>query len=86
MEKNDPLNRLIGNLPKIGIRPTIDGRYEGVRESLEDITMGMAENVAAFLTANLRHASGHPVECVIADSCIGGVKEAMRSPTMKSTI
>ena len=76
MEKNKPLNRLIGNLPKIGIRPTIDGRYEGVRESLEDITMGMAENVAAFLTANLNHASGQPVECVIADSCIGGVKEA----------
>ena len=76
MEKNKPLNRLIGDLPKIGIRPTIDGRYEGVRESLESITMGMAENVATFLTANLRHASGQPVECVIADSCIGGVKEA----------
>ncbi len=76
MKINPPQNRLIGNPPKIGIRPTIDGRYHGVRESLEDITMGMAENVAAFLTANLRHANGLPVECVIADSCIGGVKEA----------
>lgn len=76
MKVNSPVNRLIGNPPKIGIRPAIDGRYQGVRESLEEITMGMAENVAAFLSANLRHADGLPVECVIADSCIGGVKEA----------
>ena len=76
MNINPPVNRLIGDPPKIGIRPAIDGRYEGVRESLEEITMGMAENVAAFLSANLRHANGLPVECVIADSCIGGVKEA----------
>ncbi len=41
--------------------------------------MGMAENVAAFLTANLRHADGLPVECVIADSCIGGVAEAAQT-------
>ena len=26
--------QLIGGLPKIGIRPTIDGRRNGVRESL----------------------------------------------------
>ena len=76
MKMNQPQNRLIGDPPKIGIRPTIDGRYQGVRESLEETTMGMAENVAAFLSANLRHANGLPVECVIADSCIGGVKEA----------
>lgn len=36
----------------------------GVRESLEDQTMNMAVNVAAFLTENLRHANGLPVECV----------------------
>ncbi|MCB8924118.1 MAG: L-fucose isomerase [Ardenticatenaceae bacterium] len=76
MNMNKPQNRLIGNLPKIGIRPTIDGRYHGVRESLEDTTMGMAQNVAKFLSDNLRHANGLPVECVIADNCIGGVKEA----------
>ena len=35
--------RLKGQLPKIGIRPTIDGRREGVRESLEDQTMSMAK-------------------------------------------
>ncbi len=64
------------NLPKIGIRPTIDGRLGGVRESLEKQTMGMAENVAKFLRENLRYPNGEPVECVIADSCIGGVKEA----------
>ncbi|MCP4418376.1 MAG: L-fucose isomerase [Chloroflexi bacterium] len=79
MNKNAPLNRLIGNLPKIGIRPTIDGRRRGVRESLEEQTIRMAENVAAFLTANLRHANGLPVECIIADSTIGGVAEAAQT-------
>jgi L-fucose isomerase len=73
---NPPVNRLRNPLPKIGIRPTIDGRYGGVRESLEDVTMGMAQNVAAFLIANLRHACGLPVEVVIADRCIGGAAEA----------
>ncbi len=76
MNINPPQNRLIGSMPKIGIRPTIDGRLQGVRESLEDQTMNMAKNVAAFLSANLRHANGLPVECVIADSNIGGVAEA----------
>ena len=32
--------------PKIGIRPVIDGRWGGVRESLENQTMRMAENAA----------------------------------------
>jgi L-fucose/D-arabinose isomerase len=76
---NSPQNRLIGSPPKIGIRPTIDGRREGVRESLEDQTMNMAKNVAKFLSENLRHADGLPVECVIADSCIGGVAEAAQT-------
>lgn len=76
IKTNPPHNRLIGEMPKIGIRPTIDGRLQGVRESLESQTMAMANNVAAFLTANLRHANGLPVECVIADSTIGGVAEA----------
>jgi len=68
--------RLIGSMPKIGIRPIIDGRERGVRESLEDQTMGLAERVAEFLEENLRHSNGMPVECVIADSTIGGVAEA----------
>jgi len=76
MKINPPQNRLSGSPPKIGIRPAIDGRRRGVRESLEETTMTMARTVADFLSANLRHANGLPVECVIADSCIGGVKEA----------
>ncbi len=73
---NLPQNRLRGELPKVGIRPTIDGRYGGVRESLEDVTMGMAQGVAEFISANVKHACGLPVECVIADTCIGGFAEA----------
>jgi L-fucose isomerase len=76
---NPPVNRLVGSMPKIGIRPTIDGRRQGVRESLEEQTMSMAKNVAAFLSENLRHANGLPVECVIADTCIGGVAEAAQT-------
>jgi len=71
-----PANRLVGPLPKIGIRPTIDGRLNGVRESLEETTMNLARSVAEFLSANLRHSNGYPVECVIADTNIGGVAEA----------
>ncbi len=70
------MNRLKGALPKVGIRPVIDGRLGGVRESLEDQTMGMAKRVVALLSAELRHPDGSAVECVIADSCIGGVAEA----------
>ena len=66
-------------LPKIGIRPAIDGRRNGVRESLEDTTMGLANLVADLLSANLRHSNGKPVECVVADTCIGGVAEAAQA-------
>ena len=62
--------------PKIGIRPTIDGRMNGVRESLEGQTMGMARSVAALLSGRLRYTDGSPVECVIADTTIGRVAEA----------
>lgn len=62
--------------PKIGIRPTIDGRRKGVRESLEEQTMNMAKAVAALLSETLKYPNGEPVECVIADTCIGGVAEA----------
>ena len=76
---NPSQNRLIGGMPKIGIRPTIDGRRRGVRESLEDQTMNMAQSVARFLSENLTHPNGMPVECVIADTTIGGVAEAARA-------
>lgn len=64
------------NYPKIGIRPIIDGRLGGVRESLEETTMNMAQNVAALFAKELKYPDGTPVECVIADTCIGGVHEA----------
>lgn len=62
--------------PRIGIRPIIDGRRGGIRESLEEKTMKMARAVARLYTENLRYADGMPVECVIADTTIGGVTEA----------
>lgn len=68
-------NRYVGELPKIGIRPTIDGRLGGVRESLEKQTMDMAKTVAKFLSSQLKHYNGSRVQCVIADTCIGGVAE-----------
>ena len=64
------------NYPKIGIRPIIDGRRRGVRESLEDQTMNMAKRVAALYESELRYPDGTPVQVVIADSTIGGVAEA----------
>ena len=76
IKMNAPTNSLVGAMPKVGIRPTIDGRLGGVRESLEDQTMNMAQAVARLVSENLRHANGLPVECVIADSTIGRVAEA----------
>lgn len=61
--------------PKIGIRPTIDGRQGGVRESLEEKTMNLARAVAKLISDNLRNGDGTPVECVIADGTIGRVAE-----------
>ncbi len=68
--------RFVGSWPKIGIRPVIDGRRHGVRESLEEQTMGMARATAELLGANLRYPDGARVECVIAPNAIGGVAEA----------
>jgi L-fucose isomerase len=63
-------------MPKIGIRPTIDGRRGGVREALEDQTMEMAKSVAKLISSNVRYPDGQMVECIIADRCIGGAAEA----------
>ena len=76
MKINGPSCRLRGKLPKIGIRPAIDGRRKGVRESLENQTMELAKTAANLFTKHLRHSNGLPVECVISDTCIGGVAEA----------
>lgn len=73
---NAPVQRLVGTLPAIGIRPVIDGRRQGVRESLEDQTMNMAKSVARLLTEKIKHPNGLPVKCVIADTTIGRVAEA----------
>lgn len=62
--------------PKIGIRPTIDGRQGGVRESLEEKTMNLAKAVADLISTNLRYPDGTPVQCVIADTTIGRVPES----------
>ena len=62
--------------PKIGIRPNIDGRQGGVRESLEEKTMTLAANVAKLISSNLKYSDGAPVECVIADTTIGRVAES----------
>jgi L-fucose isomerase len=73
---NSSFQTVIGAFPKVGIRPAIDGRMNGVRESLEGQTMKMAKNAAALISKNLKYPNGKPVECVIADTCIGGVAEA----------
>ncbi|MBK7712723.1 MAG: L-fucose isomerase [Bacteroidales bacterium] len=75
---NNNYQTVIGDFPKVGIRPVIDGRMNGVRESLEDQTMNMAKNAAKLISSTLRYPNGKPVECVIADTCIGGVAEAAR--------
>jgi len=71
-------NRLIGRLPKIGIRPVIDGRERGIRESLEEQTMDLAREAANLIENNLRFPSGEKVECVISETTIGGVADAAR--------
>ncbi len=68
--------RLQGENPKIGIRPTIDARQGGVRESLETQTMNMAKNLSDFINSSLKYSDGSPVQCVMADTTIGRVDEA----------
>lgn len=68
--------RMNHQMPKVGIRPVIDARLGGVRESLEQTTMEMAEKVATLISASLRHPSGESVVCVISDTTIGRVPEA----------
>lgn len=61
---------------RIGIRPVIDGRWGGVREGLESMTMSMALNAKKLIEENLYYSDGTKVECVIADTTIGGGAEA----------
>lgn len=64
--------------PKIGIRPTIDGRWGGIREGLEEQTMNMAKTAARYLEENLRYPDGTKVQCIISDTTIGGAYEASK--------
>jgi L-fucose isomerase len=73
---NNNYQTVIGDFPKVGIRPTIDGRMNGVRESLEGQVMEMAKLAAKLISNNIKYPDGKPVICVIADTCIGGVAEA----------
>lgn len=66
------------NYPKIGIRPVIDGRWGGVRESLEKQTMGMAHSAKELIESNIRYPDGTPVQCVISSTTIGGGAEAAK--------
>jgi L-fucose/D-arabinose isomerase len=70
--------RFVGDWPRVGIRPAIDGRMHGVRESLEDQTRAMALRTAALIRDNLRYPDGTPVEVVVPDHTIGGVYEAAK--------
>jgi L-fucose isomerase len=72
------INRLTGRLPKVGIRPVIDGRERGIRESLEEQTLNMAKAAARLIEENLRFPGGEKVECIISETTIGGVADAAR--------
>ena len=71
--------------PKIGLRPVIDGRWGGVRESLEEQTMWMAKAAAELISENLRYPDGTPVQCVLSDTTIGGGTEAAKCADKFST-
>lgn len=71
--------------PRIGIRPVIDGRQFGIRESLEVQTMNMAKSAKALIEENLRYPDGTPVECVIGPCTIGGGAEAFKTEEFFST-
>ena len=74
-----PSRQTAGTLPKIGIRPIIDGRRKGIRESLEEPTLALARAAANLFVEHLRHPDGSRVECVVPEYCIGGAAEAAQT-------
>ena len=78
LKAKNNFNSFVSSFPKIGIRPTIDGR-RSVRDSLEMQTFHMAKSAAEFITKNLKYPNGSPVECIIPDSCIGGIFESVKT-------
>ena len=78
MANIDTSGRFVGEWPRIGIRPAVDGRQHGVRESLDAQTRTMALRTADLIRSNLRYPDGNPVEVVVPDHNIGGVYEAAK--------
>jgi L-fucose isomerase len=78
MDEVNTAGRFVGDWPKIGIRPVVDGRQHGVRETLETQTHAMALRTADLIGKNLRYPDGTPVEVVLPDHNIGGVYEAAK--------
>ena len=74
--KRKKMNENMQKYPRIGIRPVIDGRMGGVRESLENQTMEMARSAAKLISDNIRYPDGSPVKCIISDTTIGGISES----------
>ncbi|MDR3313180.1 MAG: L-fucose isomerase [Oscillospiraceae bacterium] len=71
--------------PTLGIRPIIDGRWGGARESLEEKTVTMAQAAKALIEGSCRYADGTPLRCVVAPCTIGGSAEAARSAAFFAT-
>ncbi len=71
--------------PKIGIRPVIDGRWGGIRDSLEEKTTTMAMLAAELIESRLRYPDGTPAQCVVAPFTIGGGAEAARCAELFSS-
>ena len=65
-------------MPKIGIRPIVDGRRGPMklRESLEPQVNEMALAAKKLFEENLRYSNGEPVQVVIANHSIGRIPEA----------
>ena len=70
---------------KLGIRPIIDGRWGGVRESLEEKTMNMALAAKKLIEENVFYSDGTPFECIISPCTIGGAAEAAKCADFFST-
>ncbi|MGI6745915.1 MAG: L-fucose isomerase [Firmicutes bacterium ADurb.Bin300] len=73
------------NYPKIGIRPIIDGRWGGVRESLEEKTTAMAKAAKELIESSCFYTDGTPAQVVISPCTIGGGAEAAKCADYFST-
>lgn len=62
--------------PKIGIRPIVDGRWGGVRESMESKAMSMSQAAKSLIESSVKYPDGTPVQVVISDTTIGGGAES----------